>query len=310
MKVKDWIFDRYVTVRKVVIRIHTKIICFLSSINTRLATRVIFRERMKYRLNLKNPKSLSEKLQYLKLNYFTDNEVITRCADKYRVKDYVVESGLDKYIKYAKTLAVYKNADEINWDALPDRFVLKCNHDCGSNLICESKEKFDKDKVKNKLAEFFKRDYWKIKCETQYKNIDKLIFAEEYLEDAGIAYKVYCFHGEPKFIFISYQGENWWEKSIYHEYFDTDWNTIDVVRPGSKIAPNKLPKPDFLDKLLEVSRIMSAPFPFVRCDLYVINGEFYLSEFTFLPRAGMLNGDSKKDEEWGSWLDLSSVPQK
>ena len=179
--------------------IFRNIMSLVSNFSPELTSRIYYRMKFKKKLELKNPKTFNEKLMYLKLNEYENNELIVKCADKYRVREYIKDCGLENILN--DLIGVYDNVDEIDFEKLPNSFVLKCNNAAGFNLICEDKSKLDIKKAKKKLKKWMKTDYWKYVAEMQYKNIEKKIVCEKFLESKdGRAikdYKIYCFNGKP-----------------------------------------------------------------------------------------------------------------
>ena len=273
----------------------------LSSIAPKYETSKIYEGNFGKPINWNNPTDINEKIQCLKLGEYYNNPLVTQCVDKYRVKEYVSKF---KDIKCAKLYGVYDSPEEIRWTELPDEFVIKCNHGCGYNILCKNKEEFDIENAKKKLRQWLKESYWKEFCETQYRFVEKKIIIEEYLGDDVLTYKFYCFNGIPKVLYVSSNGENG-EKDKYIDYYDMDWNHIDVRLKPHPNAPFSVEKPDGFNKLIEAAEKLSRDFKFVRVDLYYINGEIYISEFTFIPTGGFMiltpEGISK---EWGSWLKI------
>ena len=274
---------------------------FLSLVAPRYQTQKIYEGNFGRKLNWENPTDINEKIQCLKLGKYYNNPVITECVDKLKVRDYLKKHP---NIKCAELYGQYDSPEEITWDELPDSFVIKCNHGCGFNIICKDKSSLDRKAAENSLREWLKEDYWREFCETQYKYVEKKILIEEYLGDDILTYKLYCFNGIPKVLYVSSNGENG-EKDKYIDYFDMDWNHLDVTLKPHPNSPRSVPKPENLSKLVEAAKELSGDFPFVRVDLYDIGGEIYISELTFVPTGGfMILSPDGTSEEWGSWLDI------
>lgn len=255
----------------------------------------------KKRLNLKNPKTFNEKLQWLKL--YDRKPIYTTMVDKYEVKKYMAERIGEEYI--IPTLGVWDSPEEIDFDSLPDQFVLKVTHDSGGLVICRDKSKLDIDAAKAKLARSLKRDYYKQSREWPYKDVPHRIIAEKYMQDGDKmslpVYKVFNFGGEPKLI-QSIQNDKTAEETI--DYFDCQWNVLKMRQnfPNSEIP---LGKPENLEIMLELSGCLSKGFPFLRTDWYTINGKLYFSEFTFYSDAGMASFEPASwDQKLGEWLVL------
>lgn len=264
----------------------------------------VFKMRMGYDLNLDNPKTFNEKLNWLKLH--DRNPEYTRMADKYEFKNYVTEKlGLGYVIPL---LGVYNNFDEINFDELPEQFILKCTHDSGGFAICRDKKNFNIAEAKAILNKSLGKNYWWAAREWVYKNIKPRIIAEKYMQDGDnpnlTVYKIFNFNGVPKII-QAIQDDKTPQESI--DYFDTDWNKLNLRQnfPNS-ITP--LPKPELLEDMLKTAAKLSAGIPLVRTDLYIINHKIYFSEFTFYSDAGMAEFHPPEwDEILGSWIELPKL---
>lgn len=260
----------------------------------------IFEARMGRKLNLDNPCTFSEKLQWLKL--YDRRPEYTMMVDKYAVKKYIAETIGEEYL--IPTLGVWDNFDDIDFDNLPNQFVLKCTHDSGGLVICRDKKKFDKEKAKNKISKCMKRNYFLNTREWPYKNVTPRIIAEKYMEDEHFTslndYKLMCFNGEVKCTFVcSDRSEN-----LKVTFFDNNWKRLPFERhyPASTV---KIPKPANFEKMIELAEKLSKGLPFVRVDFYEVNGKIYFGELTFYPGAGL---EKFKPEQWdrrlGDWIVL------
>ena len=233
-------------------------------------------------LNLKNPKTFNEKLMWLKLYQYANDPLVSQCSDKYAVRAYVEECGLGGTLN--GLIGAWDSVDDVQWDKLPDRFALKCNHGCGYNIICQDKSKFDIEKAKHQLDVWMKDDFWKEYAEVHYKTIPKKIICEEYLEGKGNAlpvdFKIYCFNGKPKYIgnFIERDIET---DEILRGYFDLNWKPSSVF--NGEMKTELFEKPSCFEKMLEYAEILAKPFPFVRVDFYEVDGKIYFGELTFTP---------------------------
>lgn len=283
-----------------------KIKKFLTIISPKLETKINYRISFGKKLDLKNPKTINEKILWLKLNTYNNNDIITKCVDKYRVREYIKEKKLN--IKVPKLIGVYNSASEIDWNSLPNSFVIKCNHGCGFNIIVHDKKRINISDSIKLLNKWMKTDYWKIAAEIQYKKIEKKIIIEEFLGDVK-TYKFYCFNGVPKVMYI---GNNEWKNGTcpedkYIDYFDMSFNHIDCRLGNHPNYPGKIKKPSSFNNMIKLSKELSKDFPFVRIDLYEVDGENYLSEFTFVPTAGYMKIEpSTYLDEWGAWLKLDN----
>jgi len=254
------------------------------------------------KIDWNNPKNINEKLQCLKLGEYYNNQIITNCCDKVLVKEWIKTKGT--ICKTAETYGVYDNPDQIRWSDLPNKFVIKCNHGSGYNIICDDKSKIDIIAIKQTLRKWLKEDYWTEFCETQYKYIKKKIIIEENLGHSISTYKFYCFNGQPKVMYISSNGENG-EIDKYFDFFDMNFQWQDIRLKYHMNNREKIKKPECWNKLVEIVKSLSKEFKFVRVDLYVVKGDIYLSEMTFMPTGGYMSFDKPEVLiEWGNWLSI------
>ena len=255
-------------------------------------------------LDLEDPQSFNEKLQYLKLRRYYHNPLITQCVDKYRIREYMQAKGREELLP--GLYAVCDRPQDIPWDSLPERFVIKCNHGSAYNILCRDKAALDRSDACARLKKWLKEDYWKRFAEVQYRDVKKKIIVEEYLGDDINTYKFYCFNGVPRVLYISSNGENG-EYDKYYDYFDMDWKHIDLRLHGHENRPDHadIPKPASFEEMKKLAEEFSADFPFVRVDLYNIDGKIYISELTFIPTGGIMVLDPPStDYDWGKWLKL------
>lgn len=262
----------------------------------------IFKGNFGYKCNLKNPITINEKLQCLKFGQYNHNQVITQCVDKYRIREYLKKKNMEELCP--KLYGVFKSPEEIEWNMLPESFVLKCNHGCGYNILIPDKKMADEQECKQQLRTWMKEEFWKLFIEIQYKYVDKRIIAEEYLGDDLRTYKFYCFNGEPKIVYVSSRGEDG-EQDKYINYYSTDWEELPYMLAGHIRKEQTIEAPQNLEELVEYARRLSQEFPFVRVDLYSVDGRVYISELTFIPTGGYMHlMPEGTDVEWGNWLRL------
>lgn len=247
-----------------------------------------FKVTMGYPLSFKAPKTFSEKLQWLKLN--DRNPEYTKLIDKYEVKEYVAKKIGQQYI--VPTLGIWGNFEDINFDVLPEQFVLKCTHDSGGLYICRDKKLLNIKKVKRKMKTALRKNFYFGSREWPYKNIKPRIIAEEYLEEAGdkekkglLDYKFYCFHGEPKFLYVSQGFEN--HRTTVLNYMTLEWKKADFYRTDYKEFKELPPKPEHFEEMIELAKTLSSGHYFLRVDFYEVNGKIYFGELTFYPGGGM-----------------------
>lgn len=268
--------------------IRFEILHFLRFVPDPLMLKLQYKIKMGRKLNLKKPQRWTEKLQWYKIYYRTS--LMTQCADKYKVRDYIVSKGLEGIL--VKLYALYNNIDEINLDSLPQKFVLKTTNGSGTNILCKDKSQLQLDEVKQSLNNWLDRDNYSAGREWSYKNISPKIIVEEYLEDKtnpfdGINdYKFLCFNGNAKYIILDVNRHTNHKRNIYN----TDWNFIDVNTDYPNLR-DSVPRPDGLEEMLKVANMLSEDFPFVRVDLYWVNGKVYFGELTFYPWTGYVQFD-------------------
>lgn len=260
-----------------------------------------FKKTLGYKLNLDTPKTFNEKIQWMKLYY--RHSTLTIYADKYKVRAHIKKKIGGKYL--IEQYGVFKDIKDINIDTLPDKFVLKPNHGAGKVIICLDKTKMNWEKEFENMAEWLKENYYYVHGEWQYKDIPPLIICEKLLEENIIDYKIFCFNGEPRFIQVI---GNRLDGNYYCNYYDLNWDLMDVDRADHGKSSEIIPKPLSLGEMLEVSRIISKEFPFVRVDLYDVNGQVYFGEATFTPANGLTKFIPEKyDSIFGSYLTLPEM---
>lgn len=274
----------------------------LSSLSDYINIKTSWRNNKGYHIDLNNPKTFSEKLEWMKL--YDRNPIYSQWADKMAGKELAAKTIGAKYI--IKTLNVWDSADEINISNLPQKFVMKCTHDSGSVMICTDKSKFDVEKAKKHFRYYLARDYYKLSMETHYKNVPHRIIVEEFIETGAeelIDYKFYCFNGFVDCVMVCT------ERSTGHPkfyFFDRDWNLL-RLNPRGVNAPADftLPKPEGIDEMFDLAARLSKGLRYVRVDLYCNDGRIYFGEMTFFPSGGYDPNRLKSTEErWGNLLKL------
>ena len=236
-------------------------------------------------LDLKNPRTFDEKIQWMKL--YDSTPLKTQLADKYLVRDYVAEKIGDEYL--IPLLGVWNSFDEIDFDCLPNQFVLKANHGSGWNIIVQDKSKFDKKNAKKKFNKWMDTNYaYKAGLEMHYMTIPPRVIAEEYVENNGgnlFDYKVHCFDG--KAAYIQYIGDRA-THTTREGWFDREWNLQSFTDGCYPKYETEVSKPPNLNELLSLSETLASPFSYVRVDFYVLNdGTFKFGEMTFTPASGI-----------------------
>lgn len=231
--------------------------------------------------NSKNPKYFGEKIQWLKL--YGNLEKYSRYVDKFLVREYVKEKIGEQYL--IPLLGVYDNPEEIDYSNLPDKFVLKCNHGSGYNIIVEDKSKINIKRTNQKLRKWLKEDYYKIKREYQYKYVEKKILCEELIKDKNnklVDYKFFCFNGNPEFFKIDL--DRYSEHKV--NFYDLNWNLLNIKEAGYKNSNERLSCPENFNEMIEIVKKICKEFQFVRVDLYNVDGKIYFGELTFTPASG------------------------
>ena len=268
-----------------------------------LYLKIVYWLSMGKRLNLKNPKTFNEKLQWLKL--YNRKPEYTIMVDKVKAKEYVAKIIGKEHI--IPTLGVWDDPDEIDFDALPNQFVLKCNHNSGMGMcICRNKSKLDIAKVKRELRKGLRQDYYMTNREWPYKNVPRKIMAEKFMQDGNKPdlkdYKFFCFNGEPKYMLLVSGRQA--GKKIF-DYFDLNWNHLpvhDVGCPGAERLPAK---PDNFEEMIFIAKKLSKGMTHVRVDLYNINCKIFFGELTFFDGSGLSVYDPREwDFKFGQFLKL------
>lgn len=265
-------------------------------------SKVYFRIVLKKKLNLKNPKSLNEKLQWLKLNEWPYNEDAIKCADKYRVREYIEKKNLGEYLN--DLLFVWDRAEDIDFDALPKSFVLKCNHGCGYNIICPDKDLLDVKETREKLKKWMDEDFGHFNAEPHYSKIKRKIICEKYLGGDINNYNIFCLNGEPQFISVIKGLGAGTDESLTYYYANGE-----VAPFKSEAYPiNDEALPSCIEKMKEIARELAKEFPFLRADFYHVDGKILLSEMTFTPGGCLIPfSPDKYDAELGKLLDITDL---
>lgn len=254
------------------------------------------------KLNLDNPVDFNEKIQWLKYYYHVPLQ--TQLADKYSVRDYVAKMIGEQYLN--TLYGVYKNPDEINFDQLPNQFVLKANHASSTNMIVKDKSKLDIQKAKKIMAKWLRHNQYKnVGYEWAYKNIEPLLICEAYLEDKKMGsltdYKFYCFNGKPRYITAQ-------SDVLGKHFYDLDWKIL----PFSWINDyeGSIPKPETFEEMKKLAEKLADRLPFVRVDFYLIDGKTIFGEMTFYPTDGK---DPYYPREYnkivGDYMKLPEIPE-
>ncbi len=256
------------------------------------------------RINLDNPQTFNEKLNWLKI--YDRKPIYTQMVDKFEAKKYFADTIGEQYI--IKTIGVWSRFEDIDFNKLPNQFVLKTTHDSGGVVICRNKATFDIKFAKKKIKRSLKRNYYYLSREWPYKNVKPRIIAEEYMQDRNQkvlpVYKIFNFNNG-SCILQAIQNDKTKEERI--DYFDEKWELLNI-RQNYKTSDKPLEKPKTFDKMLKAAKLLSAGFAFLRTDFYEINGKMFFSEFTFYSDAGMAKFEP---EEWDYKLgERINLPKK
>lgn len=276
-----------------------------TTINPVLTSKIMYRKIMKKNINLKEPQTFNEKITYLKLFKYPYMDDVIKCSDKYAVREYLTEHGFENYL--VKLIGVWDDPEDIDWNQLPQKFVLKCNHGCAYNIICTNKNNLNIEKSKKMLNKWFKEDFGKVSGELHYSKIKRKIICEEYLEDEIRDYKFFCFKGKPEFFYIS-QNVSGDFHNMQADFFYTNGTPTEFRRidhQSFKVTPLL---PDNLKEMVSLAEKLSKNFEFVRVDLFDVKGKIYFSELTFSPCAGFMPITPQNyDLEIGKKIDVNSV---
>ena len=272
-------------------------------LSDRFFLKVLFRLRMGYKLNLDNPVTFNEKLQWLKL--YNRKPEYTQMVDKVGAKEYVASIIGEEYI--IPTIGVWDRVEDIDWEALPNQFVLKCTHDSGGIVICLDKTKLDISAAKRKLKRGLKRDFYSQNREWPYKDVKRRIIGEVYMVDeSGYElkdYKWFCFDGVPKALYIATDRGVKGEETKF-DFFDADFNHLPFTN-GHPNSHRPILKPQGFEKMKELAAKLSEGQPHLRVDFYDINGKIYFGELTFYHWSGTTPFEPVEwDYKFGEWIKL------
>lgn len=252
-------------------------------------------------IDFKNPKTFNEKLNWLKL-YYRRPDLIT-LVDKYEVKKYIADKIGEQHV--IPTLGVWDKFEDINFNELPNQFVLKCTHDSGGLVVCKDKSKLNLKEVKAKIEKSLTNNYYLWTREWPYKGVKPRIIAEKYMEDQETGelrdYKFFCFNGEPKLMFVASERGL---KNTKFDFYDMQFHHMNIVQhyPNSEYS---IEKPEHFEKMVMLAEKLSAGFPHVRVDFYEANGQVYFGEMTFYHFGAIVPFETEEwDKKIGEWLVL------
>ena len=277
---------------------------FTNILSDKTFLKILYFVKMEKKLDLENPQTYSEKLQWLKLH--DRNPEYTKMVDKYEAKEYVRKIIGDQYI--IPTIGIYNSFDEINFDELPNQFVIKCTHDSGGLVIVKDKNSIDLNSIKRKINTSLRRNYYYSNREWPSENVKPRIIIEKYMEDKKSAfmkdYKFFCFDGVPVVMYLSEGLEN--HNTARMSFFDMNFQLMDFKRRDYKLMDYTPDKPKNFDKMKEFASILSQNIPHVRVDFYEINGNLYFGELTFFTCSGLIPFENpKSDVELGKYIKIN-----
>lgn len=267
-----------------------------------------YRREFKQKLNLKNPQTFNEKLQWLKL--YNRNPEYTKMVDKYEVRKYIKEKIGEEYL--IPLIGVYDKFEDIDFSKLPNQFVLKCNHDSGGLVICKDKSELNIEETRKRINRSLTTNYYYAGREWPYKNVKPRIIIEKYMEESNKSdlkdYKLFCFNGIPKIVLVC--SERFSSSNMCETWFDMDWKLIDMTESGHRVD-STISKPKQLKKMVELSKKLSKNIPFIRVDWYEIGDKLYFGELTFYPASGFEKFEPKEwNKKIGDMLSINKLGVK
>lgn len=275
----------------------------VKALNKTLYVKLEYKYITHHKCDLKNPKRYTEKLQYLRLFEYPKNPLVTKCASRDGVRQYIQENGL------AETLipiyGIYDRFEDIDFEKLPNKFVMKCTHACAFNYICTDKSNINLGELKTKFDKWLSINYGKKTCEMHYSKIKPRIIIEQYIGKFPDEYKIHVFNGKAKYFYLV-TGRN---SDIKYNNYYIDWTPFDGAQFNGwdKRDESQIKKSTKFNEMVLLAEQLAKPFPFVRVDLYEIDGKIYFGEMTFTPAKGtLILDDDKCDYEIGEWLDIST----
>lgn len=274
---------------------------WLNGIPDEIYLKLLYWGEMGKKLNLDNPKTFNEKIQWLKL-YDRKPEYV-KYVDKYEVRDYIRKTIGEKYL--IPLIGKYEKVEEIDWDGLPDQFVLKCNHGSGCNVICEDKSKLDIVSAKIDLNHWLKQSWYWFGREWPYKEIEPKIICEKFISDTDTTpddYKVLCFNGKAKLIEVHIDRFNGHKVDFY----DMQWNKTTISKKVC-MSDKLRDQPDCLEEMIRLSEQLSENMRFSRIDWFVVKKKLYFGEITLYESSGLCPYDNEADDYMlGGWIDLKA----
>lgn len=281
---------------------------WLNSLSDKAYLSILYRAHFKKKLDWKDPKTFNEKLQWLKL--YDRDPRYSEMVDKFAAKGFA-EGIIGREYVVPALAGPWDSFDQIDFDALPDQFVLKTTHDCGGVVICKDKNSFDYQKAKEFLHRHLNRDYYLTCREWPYKNVKPRIFAEKYL--AGLDedlkdYKFFCFNGVPRLMFIASERQSK-DSETKFDFYDMEFNHLPIIN-GHPNSSQEIQRPGNFERMKELAAVLSKGIPHLRVDFYECNGQLYLGELTFCHWGGFVPFEPEEwDETIGSWIQLPKAEE-
>lgn len=286
-----------------------KIKRILNMLSDKTYLKIMYFYHMKKRLNFGNVTTFNEKLQWLKLH--DRKEIYTTMVDKYEVKKYVADLIGGEYV--VPTYGIYESYNEIDFDVLPNQFVLKVTHYGGSRgvFIIKDKNTINYSNIENEIEKLLKENLYNYSREWPYKNVKPRIIIEKYMknedEEELKDYKLFCFNGKPKIILVC--SERFSSSNMCETWFDEDWNLMDIIEGNHRVDKNIKP-PQSFKKMKYLASQLSKNIPFVRIDFYEVNSKIYFGEMTFFPASGFEKFEPKEwDKKLGEMIDLEKIKE-
>ena len=250
-------------------------------------SKLYFRFYMGYKLDLKHPKTFNEKNQWLKLYEWPNNPLAIKCGDKYTVRDYICEKGLEEYLN--DLIGVWEKVDDIDWDTIPKQFAMKVTNGCGYNIICDDKSELNIKKTKAQLQKWMREDFAKFNAEPHYSKMKSRIICEKYLGGEMTDYKFYCYNGTAEFCYIA-QGH---AKEKKFTFFNRD-RSIAPFQRADYTTYREAKVPERYNEMIRLSELLAEDFICVRVDWYEVEGKIYFGEMTFTPNGALMRIEPKE----------------
>lgn len=266
-----------------------KMQCFATKVaGYSLMTKVYYKVILGEKCNLDEPRTFNEKLCWLKVNDYPQNALVIKCTDKYRVREYVKEKIGEEYL--VPLINHWNTPDKIDFSQLPSKFILKCNHGCGYNILVDDVKEVDEKEIKAELKRWMKEDFSLFNAEPHYHFIKREVICEEHLGKDLVDYKFFCFNGKPEFFYVSAGLLD--NDTAVMKHYNIDGTPAPFQRGAYREKDFDLD--ERLSQMVELAKKLSQDFKFVRVDLVVAQGKIWFSELTFTPGGGYNNLEPRK----------------